>query len=614
MIDSIKYTKKIDELTAAISFVHLNLIQSVMRGQVQELPSCTYFHIHIEDDEDENLLQHLPAAVDFISSALASPSSAVLVHCAQGTSRSAAVALAYVMRTQDLDPDTALQKLKKNHPAAEPNSGFMTQLHLFHCMDFKLDSKYVPYRRFLAQQAAVQYQNTGSLDASMLSMPSVADSSKGAVLYRCRKCRTLLATTDNVLETETEGDGEGFAWRKRDKFPKQGGTADNDAGSGGIFVEPLRWMAGTVVDGQVQGKLYCPQSRCNGRLGTFNWSGIQNSNGNWVTPGIQLHLKSLDVEDPARQAALQAQLGLVVAANNNNTDKNSNNTTVNSPSASTAAGAATIPESGTNDAALATGVAAMNIRQPRFLPRTTAATTKPKVAAESTEQKFTHLILDCDGVMVDSERPSCEALRQAILQVESFDVPHSFPEDFQPVFGMDVRSCIEHYAARFATEHTWGTDIESTAARVSAAKEGLYEKLTADGVIAFSGVKELIKTARDLGMGVAVASSGSPEKIAHNLESSGLGGEVPLELIVSAKYVKRGKPAPDVYVEALRRLGCEDAGVAVVVEDAVNGLKAAKAAGCFTVAVTTSLPAELLAPFADVVVTRLEDIDFGTLR
>ena len=82
---------------------------------------------------------------------------------------------------------------------------------------------------------------------------------------------------------------------------------------------------------------------------------------------------------------------------------------------------------------------------------------------------------------------------------------------------------------------------------------------------------------------------------------------------MSAKYVARGKPAPDVYLEALRRVGCENARFAVVVEDAVNGLKAAKAAGCFTVAVTTSLPRENLVDHADVVVDTLEEIDFEAI-
>ena len=35
------------------------------------------------------------------------------------------------------------------------------------------------------------------------------------------------------------------------------------------------------------------------------------------------------------------------------------------------------------------------------------------------------------------------------LQVTGFDIPHQFPQDFQPVFGMDVRHCVEYYQKRF---------------------------------------------------------------------------------------------------------------------------------------------------------------------
>lgn len=89
---------------------------------------------------------------------------------------------------------------------------------------------------------------------------------------------------------------------------------------------------------------------------------------------------------------------------------------------------------------------------------------------------------------------------------------------------------------------------------------------------------------------------------------------MPDELVVSAKYVARGKPAPDVYIEALKRLGCEDASRAVVVEDAVNGLAAARAAGCFTVAVATSLPREALEGHADIILGSIADVDLDVLR
>lgn len=598
----------------------------MINGQPPELPlsqpdgtpSIQRLHIDLEDDDDSNLLQHLPSAVDFISQALETtaastlvppqaaspPEAAVLVHCSQGVSRSAALVIAYLLsKDKTLDPDAALELLQKFHPAAAPNSNFMNQLHLFHCMDCTLDASYVPYRRFLATQAAVNYHNTGTVDTAALNMPSIADGKGQATLYRCRKCRTLLATSDNILETEGEGQGAGFAWRKRDKYPKErvggksGGVSHGGVDGitqGGIFVEPLRWMSTILSEGNIQGKLYCPTPKCTStRLGTFNWSGIQNSEGAWVTPGFHLHLARLDAEDPARQAALQAQLNRLNISNPTN------------PAMTAAVNGRSSLEAGGGGGFQPPEILSSPVPTPTTI---TPLSNNPPLL----KSKFTHLILDCDGVMVDSERPSCEALRRAILAVTQFDIPHEFPQDFRPIFGMDVYSCVEYYAARFATEHDWGDqgDLEVLAKQVSAAKEGMYKELTKEGVKPFSGVKELVNKARALQMGVAIASSGSPEKIDHNLNSSGLGNIVrDKNLIVSAKYVKRGKPAPDVYLEALRRIECKNPRFAVVVEDAVNGLKAAKAAGCFTVAVTTSLPREILEEHADVVVEKLEEID-----
>ena len=225
-----------------------------------ELQSLRTLHVDIEDVDDVNLLQHLPAATDFIAEGLAS-SGNVLVHCAQGVSRSASLIIAHLVRSEGTDPDTALATIQRRCPSASPNDGFMLQLHLWHCMEGTLNHSYVPYKRFLAEQAAAEFYAMGSVDAAGLSQPLASDGdAQGAAVYRCRKCRTLVATSSNVIETGDGPGATGFRWHKRDKLQKVGDIAASAEGAGGVFVEPLRWMESAVGGSEgIQGKLYCPK-------------------------------------------------------------------------------------------------------------------------------------------------------------------------------------------------------------------------------------------------------------------------------------------------------------------------------------------------------------------
>ena len=82
---------------------------------------------------------------------------------------------------------------------------------------------------------------------------------------------------------------------------------------------------------------------------------------------------------------------------------------------------------------------------------------------------------------------------------------------------------------------------------------------------------------------------------------------VPPSVLVTVDDVAHGKPAPDPFLEAARRLGADPARC-LVVEDAPKGLEAAHAAGCFTLAVVTTTAREDLD--ADAVVTNLSEVEF----
>lgn len=131
--------------------------------------AARHLHIDLEDVPEANLLQHLPAALDFVAAGAAG--AGALVHCAQGVSRSAAVAAAHLMRAAGLGPDEALAALRARHPAAEPNSGFVGQLRMFHDMGCALDPGHAPYKRFLLEQAGRRHDETGEVDADSFSHP-----------------------------------------------------------------------------------------------------------------------------------------------------------------------------------------------------------------------------------------------------------------------------------------------------------------------------------------------------------------------------------------------------------------------------------------------------------
>jgi HAD superfamily hydrolase (TIGR01509 family) len=105
----------------------------------------------------------------------------------------------------------------------------------------------------------------------------------------------------------------------------------------------------------------------------------------------------------------------------------------------------------------------------------------------------------------------------------------------------------------------------------------------------------------------AVASSSNRPLIDAVLSASGL--DRLFEVTVSSEEVARGKPAPDVYLEAARRLGVDPSRCAAI-EDSGNGIRAAKAAGMRVVAIPNRVypPGEDALALADVVLGSLADL------
>lgn len=189
-------------------------------------------------------------------------------------------------------------------------------------------------------------------------------------------------------------------------------------------------------------------------------------------------------------------------------------------------------------------------------------------------------IFDMDGVLADSEplicAAACAMFRERGLAVR--------PEDFHPFVGAGEN----RYIGGVAEAYGFPLDLAEAKARTYA----LYLEMVPGSLKVFEGARELVEACRAAGWATAVASSADRVKVEANLKKIGL----PLEswpAVVTAEDVERRKPDPAIFLEAARRLGVAPARCTVV-EDAVNGIEAARAAAMRCVAVATTFPAARL--------------------
>jgi HAD superfamily hydrolase (TIGR01509 family) len=179
------------------------------------------------------------------------------------------------------------------------------------------------------------------------------------------------------------------------------------------------------------------------------------------------------------------------------------------------------------------------------------------------------VVFDLDGVIVDSEQV-WDQVRDAYARQHGGSYP---PTAARAMMGMSSLEWSRYMAKELGVQ---GTPEQINADVVARMLERYGE---APPLIpgAVDAVRRI--AAR---WPLAIASSSNPELIAVVLESSGL--RELFAVAVSSQEVAQGKPAPDVYLEASRRLGVEPTRCAAV-EDSHNGILSAKAAGMRVVAV-----------------------------
>lgn len=191
------------------------------------------------------------------------------------------------------------------------------------------------------------------------------------------------------------------------------------------------------------------------------------------------------------------------------------------------------------------------------------------------------VIFDMDGVLVESEPFIAEA---AIRMFAEKGVAVR-PEEFRPFVGMGE----DRFLGGVAEARGVSLDL----ARDKAHTYDLYLELIRGRLHPLPGAREFVAECRRRGLSVAVASSADAVKVEGNLREIGLHASS-FDAVVNGGEVGRKKPAPDIFLEAARRIGLDPANC-LVVEDAVAGVAAAKTAGSRCLAVTSTFAPEQLA-------------------
>lgn len=183
------------------------------------------------------------------------------------------------------------------------------------------------------------------------------------------------------------------------------------------------------------------------------------------------------------------------------------------------------------------------------------------------------VLFDMDGVLVLSGPAHWQAWRD-VAAAHGLPLTHREFLGFNGMTNEDI--CARLWGERATPAFT---------AAIADHKERAYRAAVAAAVPLAPGCTPLLAALRDHGLQLAVGSSGPQENVDLILDAGGIRSF--FGAVVHAGLVRRGKPAPDIFLQAAALLGTPPA-ACVVVEDAPSGIQAALAAGMQVIGLATN--------------------------
>jgi HAD superfamily hydrolase (TIGR01509 family) len=209
------------------------------------------------------------------------------------------------------------------------------------------------------------------------------------------------------------------------------------------------------------------------------------------------------------------------------------------------------------------------------------------------------IVFDFDGLIVDTEGPIFEVWqriyrehRQELPRDRWLTIIGTASGTFDPVIDLGERLGVTLDKEEFDR------------------LERLYYREATVAQRLLPGVNDYLRDAKRVGLKTAIASSSRRQWVIDHLARFDIDGH--FDAIVCREDVVRTKPDPALYLTAVNRLGVEPRD-AIALEDSSNGLRAAKAAGLFCVAVPNTMTAEMDLTVADLQIDSLGSVPLDEL-
>ncbi len=203
------------------------------------------------------------------------------------------------------------------------------------------------------------------------------------------------------------------------------------------------------------------------------------------------------------------------------------------------------------------------------------------------------VLFDMDGVLINSEYLTTEAAIH-FFGMKGFTVTH---EDFYPFYGTGEKG----YFMGVANKYGIPFNLEPDKTKIY----DLFKKIATGKDLAIPGVNSFVELCKSKNLALAVATSAGNYKMNINLEFLGMQNGV-FDALVCGEDIENNKPNPEIFLKAAKKLGLQP-NECLVIEDAPNGVKAAKAAGCKCLALRTTFSYNQLIE-ADVIIKDLTQV------